>query len=67
MHGYRSNKDLNAGNQSDAKDGKRKAWAVSDSEDDQEMRKEGREKEEAKESKLVVSLSLRQVVLIGGL
>ena len=42
MHGYRSNKDPNAGNQSDAKDGKRKAWAVSDSEDDQEMRKEGR-------------------------
>ena len=67
MHAYRSNEDPSARNKDEAEDGKRKACAVSDSEDDQEMRKEGREKEEAKESKLVVSLSLRQVVLIGGL
>ena len=66
MHAYRSNEDPSARNKDEAEDGKRKACAVSDSED-QEMTKEGRGKEEAKESKLVVSLSLRQVVLIGGL
>eukprot|EP00439_Symbiodinium_sp_Y106_P031108 s5076_g3.t1 len=52
MHAYRSNEDPSARNKDEAEDGKRKACAVSDSED-QEMTKEGRGKEEAKESKLV--------------
>ena len=68
MHGYRSNKDPNAGNQSDAKDGKRKAWAVSDSEDDQEMRKEGKREGGGQREQIgSVIVTAASRVLIGGL